>query len=83
MDSHDYIPRLSKGRGWRDLEEIENDCEPLYCRSVGWLVAEKNGHKTIVPHLSGEKNEGIIITGTGDLTIPDKAIRRVVILRKS
>lgn len=70
------------GRGWQSIEDIRDGCEPVYCRSVGWLVSEKNGHKVIVPHLSGEKNGGIMIHGRGDLTIPTKAIQKMTVLKE-
>jgi len=69
------------GRGWKDLDEIEGSCEPIFCRSVGWLAAEKNGHKTIVPHLAGEKNGDTIVHGRGDLTIPARSIVKMTVLR--
>jgi hypothetical protein len=72
---------IHAGRGWQSMDEIAESCEPLYCRSVGWLVSEKNGHKTIVPHLSGEKNGDILVHGRGDITIPAKAIVNMTVLR--
>ncbi len=74
MDAH-------SGNGWQSIEEIRKSCEPVYCRSVGWLASEKNGHKVIVPHISGEKNGDIMIHGRGDLTIPTKAILKITILK--
>ena len=64
-----------QGRGWQSFEQIEQAAEPLYCKSVGWLVAERDDCKVIVPHISGEKN-GVVLSGCGDLTIPSKAIVR-------
>lgn len=72
---------IHAGRGWQTLDEIEDSCEPLYCRSVGWLAVEKNGHKTIIPHLGGEKNGDVVIHGRGSLTIPNKAIFKMTVLR--
>lgn len=75
LDSH-------SGRGWQQLEEIEQAAEPLYCRSVGWLVKETKECKVLVPHIAGEANGDIILLGCGDLTIPIKAIKRLTVLRK-
>ena len=62
LDSH-------AGRGWQDMEEIADACQPLYCRSVGWLVSEENECKMLVPHLSGDKQGKVLSQGSGDLTI--------------
>jgi hypothetical protein len=72
---------ISAGRDWQPVDQIKEDCKPMFCRSVGWLVTERNGCKTIIPHLSGEKNEGIMVEGRGDLTIPNKAIIKITVLR--
>jgi len=75
MDSH-------SGRGWRDVSSLEQAAVPLYCRSVGWLLADRKDCKVIVPHIAGEKNGEVLLQGCGDLTIPAKAIVKVTILRK-
>ncbi len=64
------------------MEQLERAAEPLYCRSVGWLVEERKECKVIVPHISGEKNGTTILQGCGDLTIPTKAILKISVLRK-
>ena len=76
LDSH-------SGRGWQTMERLEQVSEPLYCRSVGWLVSEEGGCKVIVPHVAGEKNGGTLLQGCGDLTIPAKAIVKMTVLRKN
>jgi len=70
------------GRGWQTAEQLQSVAKPLYCRSVGWLAVERSDCKVIVPHVSGEKNGETMLTGCGDLTIPNKAIVRLTILRK-
>lgn len=70
------------GRGWQTADQIRNAAEPLYCRSVGWLVAENADCKVIVPHISGEKSGEWLLSGSGDLTIPVKAIVRFRVLKK-
>ena len=71
------------GRGWQTVEQLKNAAEPLYCRSVGWLVEERVDCKVIVPHISGERNGTTMLTGCGDLTIPSNAIVKLTVLRKS
>ena len=70
------------GRGWQTAGQITEAAEPLYCRSVGWLVAETEDCKVVVPHIFGEKNGEQILSGCGDLTIPAKAIVRFRVLLK-
>jgi len=74
IDSH-------HGRGWRSLDQIEAECQPLFIRSVGWLVSEKNGQKIIVGNLYSEKNEDVQIQAGRDICIPNKAIIKTTVLR--
>ena len=67
LDSH-------SGRGWQDIEELKKKAEPLYCRTVGWLVKETGDCKVIVPHISGEANGDIMLQGCGDIVIPTRTI---------
>jgi hypothetical protein len=71
------------GRGWQEMNQLKKASEPLYCRSVGWLAAEKNGCVVLVPHVSGEKNDEVAVHGCGDLTIPKRAITRTTVLRQA
>lgn len=70
------------GRGWQTADQIRSAAEPLYCRSVGWLVSETADCKVVVPHISGERDGVEFLTGSGDLTIPAKAIVRFRVLLK-
>lgn len=74
LDSH-------AGRGWQMKGQLETAAEPLYCQSVGWLVAENKECKVIVPHIGGERNGDQLMQGCGDLTIPARAIIKVTALR--
>ena len=74
VDSH-------SGRGWRDLDEIKEECKALYCRTVGLLLAERNNCKTIVPHVFDDKNGDILLQGCGDIAIPNEAIKKITALR--
>ena len=70
IDSH-------SGNGWQRLADIEQATAAIRCRSVGWLVAESDECTTIVPHISGEMNEGVVPYGCGDLAIPTQAIVKI------
>lgn len=69
------------GEGWQSLGDLREANKPVRCRSVGWLVSEKNGHKTIVAHLSG--GDGIAPYGRGDMTIPNTCITTMKMLREN
>lgn len=73
LDSH-------SGNGWQTLNKLEEKAEPLYCRSVGWLIAETRECKLIAPHIAGEQNGDIMLQGCGDMVIPTKAIVKVTTL---
>jgi len=74
IDSH-------SGNGWQPLDQIEKAAEPVYCRTVGWLISEQNGTKVLVSSISGERNENIRLFGKGDIAIPAKAILKMSVLR--
>lgn len=76
LDSH-------SGRGWQDFDRLERVAEPLYCRSVGWVIRENKNCKVLVPHIAGEKNGETTLQGCGDLTIPTASIVKTTILRSS
>ena len=74
VDSH-------ASRGWVTPETLERAAEPLYCRSVGWLLHNRRDCKVVVPHIAGEKNGGMSQV-SGDLTIPSKSILKITVLRR-
>jgi hypothetical protein len=74
IDSH-------SGSGWRPLDEIADAAEPVYCRSVGWLVSDDNGTKVLVANLSGERNGNLRVFGNGDIAIPNRSIVKLSVLR--
>lgn len=74
LDSH-------SGNGWQSLRDIKQNGDTIRCRSVGWLLSDSGGRKVIVPHISGEQNEGVVPYGCGDLSIPDCAIVKMRTLR--
>lgn len=69
------------GHGWQPLDEIVEHSEPIFCRSVGWLISESNGMKVLVAHVSGERNKRLRLFGKGDIAIPEKSILRLAVLR--
>ncbi len=70
LDSH-------QGRGWEDVEDLEEKVEPLSCRSVGWVLKETDEALMLVPHIAGQQSTKIIVQGTGDLVIPKCAISKI------
>lgn len=70
VDSH-------SGRGWRDLDELEGHAQPLHCRSVGWVIAKKNGMLLLAASISGERNGNVQLCASGDIAIPSAAIRSI------
>jgi len=51
---------------------------PLFCRSVGWLLHDTDQCKVVVPHLTFPTQEHMKQQGCGDMTIPTRAILRIV-----
>ena len=74
IDSH-------SGNGSRSLDDIESSAQPLHCRSVGWLIASKNGMKMLAASVSREKNTGIKLFGTCDIAIPNSALQKLTVLK--
>ena len=60
---------------WAPLES--STPEVVICRSVGWLLNDNSAHKTIVPHITIETKEAES-QGCGDMTIPTKAVLRII-----
>lgn len=67
---------------WETFEDLETRCNVLLCKSIGWLVAEKNNAKLIVSHLNEGKKQGVISHGCGYMVIPDVAIKEMWILEE-
>jgi hypothetical protein len=73
----------SHGDGaWQGLEGVTIEDRALVCRSVGWLALDGERAKVIVPHLS-EQDAGVPLQGCGILTIPTRAVLRIVPLGAS
>lgn len=69
---------------WTRIDEIRGDGTPLRCRSVGWELRRDKGtagHTTLCSSLSGEKNEGLVVFGSGDITIPNRCITKRTVIR--
>jgi hypothetical protein len=74
VDSH-------SGDGWQPLDKITQAAEPVYCRSVGWLVSRRNETTVLVSHISGERNGNLRLFGKGDISIPNRAIVKLSYLK--
>jgi hypothetical protein len=74
-DSH----ALTSG-GWMHLDG-EHSTDPRMCFSVGWLLADGERAKVIVPHRN-EEPPGAYAQGAGAISIPTRCIVRIVDLRE-
>jgi len=77
----EWVDSHSGAGGWQPRDEIAGAAEPVYCRSVGWVVSERNGTMVLVSHVSGERNKGVRRYAKGDIAIPKKAVVNVSVLR--
>jgi len=64
-----------RGEGWVRLNELESSV--TRCRSVGWIIAKDKQSVTLAGHL-GENPDQCC----GDLTIPKRAICRMIPLKE-
>ena len=78
----EWVDSHSSPGGWLFIDDIIDREDNLYCRSVGWIVKETEELITLVPHIAGEVNGNLRLSGRGDLTIPCIAITKMVVLRK-
>jgi len=70
----EWVDSCGDSSRWRELDDIKKD-KPVLIRSVGWLLAETQESKTIVPHLSDSDH------GQGEMTIPKSAIKKFRVLK--
>ena len=61
--------------GWTALRVIRKN-KDLTCYSIGWMIEETPDSKIVVPHLTFWEGDGE--DGSGAMTIPNSAIRKVV-----
>ncbi len=67
----------SHGDGvWHTLTGAVED-RALLCRSVGWLLLDGEHAVVVAPHMN-EAEEGVPLQGCGIMTIPRRAVLRVV-----
>jgi hypothetical protein len=67
--------------GWQNLG-VALDDRALVCRSVGWLVLDGKRAKVVAPHMN-EQEPGVPLQGSGVITIPSRAVLRIVTLREA
>jgi len=72
----EWLDSFGCSSDWKDLSDFQ--AKPLTCFSVGWLVYDGEECKVVVPHISDQNNEHVSQQGCGDMTIPTKAILRIV-----
>lgn len=66
---------------WRFLTDVPRDESPHLCRSVGWLIVDTKKTKVLAPNF-GAINAPEQLQVSGTITIPARAIRRIVKLRE-
>lgn len=74
-DSHEIY-------GWVKIKHLENSCEQLTCKSVGWLIKETKTHIMIAAHLAATNMPDGPYDGCGNMCIPKKVIIKTTVLRK-
>ena len=62
--------------GWQRLDQHLAD-RAVVCRSVGWLILDGTVAKIVAPHL-GESESDVPLQGNGIMTIPTRAVLRMV-----
>ena len=72
----EWVDSFGCSSEWQQLDGC--DARPLLCRSVGWLVQDKEDCKVIVPHISDRDHLNAPQQGCGDMTIPTKAILNIL-----
>ena len=72
----EWVDSYGCSASWQDTDGVTPS--PLVCRSVGWLLHDADDCKVVVPHLSNRFHPGINQQGCGDMTIPVRAIVRMV-----
>ena len=68
------------GSEWQPLKDIIGGPRMATCRSVGWLASKDDKRTLIVPHLSGD-DSCKAHSGLGNLSIPNKSITKMRVLR--
>lgn len=71
----EWVDSFGCSPNWESL----TDAAPhlLTCKSVGWLLHDNEDAKVLVPHVTAP-NEHCTPQGCGDMTIPTRAIVRLV-----
>ena len=80
----EWLDASNHSANWHWLDDLAKS-SPLKCHSVGWLISDKNGAKTLVAHISELEKEpkGLDdFRGTGDMIIPDDMIQNMWILKE-
>lgn len=64
---------------WKHLRDV-GATVPVLCRSVGWLIVDNKRTKVLAPNM-GDIEGGDSMQVSGTLTIPSRAVRRIVKLK--
>ena len=78
----DWVDSCSAAAGhpWCHIDEVKP--ASVKCQSVGWLLHDDKESKTVIAHLSYGNHDGSLRQSAGDMTIPTRAITKLVVLRK-
>lgn len=77
----EWVDSFGCSSSWQELGE-DYDVKPIVCRSVGWLFRDEPDSTVIVPHVA-PMPDNAPQQGCGDMTIPTRAILRMVDLIES
>jgi hypothetical protein len=69
----------SSGPGWQTVEAMR-DQQPLYCRSVGWLIHENKDHLLLAAS-TYMPDRYPIMQATCDISIPLGMVKKRKVLR--
>lgn len=79
----EWVDSFGCASNWGEVKDL-HDREPPICRSVGWLLVDGDNIKVVVPHMHESDAEiGATESGTGDMSIPAVAVRKIYRLRKA
>jgi hypothetical protein len=77
----EWIDSHSSDR-WEPLWKYEERCDPLHCRTVGWVVAQRKGMVLVVSSLAGERNGDLVVNGCGEMAIPKRCVVKMKVLKE-
>ena len=71
------------GGSWQGKADLEESCHGYRCRTVGWLICEKNGYVVTAANildLAHKDMEDYTLRGGNSMSIPKKCITKMTVL---